>query len=551
MSKSDLTILSNQRRNFLKLFGRGSAALSVSSLVSSRALADIATPSTPTPKKLNKGLGLPFTPIKPVAADTVILAKGFEHHIVLSWGDRINAKNETFGYNNDYLAFIKTSDENNDGILWANHESTHPLFVGGRKMGSTPTKEQVIKEQMSVGGSLVRIKKENGKWKMVADDKFNRRVDGRTKIPFSGGKKIRGDSHAIGTLGNCAGGVTPWNTVLTCEENYDNFYGEAVYDSKAKNRRMTDSMFGWEKVFAYPPEHYGWVVEVDPKTGESKKHIGLGRVAHECATTKLAADGRCVVYTGDDGDNRCLYKFISKNPGSLEEGTLFVASLGLKRWIPVVHSEHAVLKRDFVDQTDVLVRCRDAAPLIGGSLLDRPEDIEIDPKTGAVFVTLTNNSNRGNRFGSILKIKEKNNDPTSLEFEFETFMDGGPTSGVACPDNMVFDKQGNLWVTNDISNRSLNSGLYEQFGNNALYYIPLSGPNAGKAFQVASSPNGSEFTGPCFSPDGKTLFLSVQHPGEETVSLDDLRSTWPDGGTSVPRPSVIAIQGPALEALVG
>jgi uncharacterized protein len=138
----------------------------------------------------------------------------------------------------------------------------------------------------------------------------------------------------------------------------------------------------------------------------------------------------------------------------------------------------------------------------------------------------------------------------SLEFSHSTFVAGGKKSGLACPDNMVFDRKGNLWVTNDIPNDFLNFGPYSTFGNNGLFYIPMSGPDAGKVFQVAHGPIDSEFTGPSFSPDGRTLFLSVQHPGDDSTSLSDLRSHWPDGGNSIPRPCVIAITGPTLDALV-
>lgn len=149
--------------------------------------------------------------------------------------------------------------------------------------------------------------------------------------------------------------------------------------------------------------------------------------------------------------------------------------------------------------------------------------------------------------GSILKISENNKNYKSLSFTAETFILGGENSGFSCPDNLVFDKNGNLWFTTDISGSVLNKGVYSKFGNNGLFVIPMQGEHAGLAIQMASAPIEAELTGPCFSPDQKTLFLSVQHPGERTKDLNNLTSNWPTGNT--PKPSVVTISGPLLEQL--
>ncbi len=192
---------------------------------------------------------------------------------------------------------------------------------------------------------------------------------------------------------------------------------------------------------------------------------------------------------------------------------------------------------------------REAADAVGGTKLDRPEDIEINKK-GSVFVALTNNKPKNNYFGSILRIDEKNNDPYALTFSHSTFLTGGEPGGLACPDNMCFDPEGNLWVTTDISGSSMHKAPYTKFKNNGLFMIPMRGQFQGQAFQVASAPHDAEFTGPCFTPDGKTLFLSVQHPGERSKGLDKLTSHWPDGGKNKPKPSVIVLHGAALDALM-
>ena len=253
---------------------------------------------------------------------------------------------------------------------------------------------------------------------------------------------------------------------------------------------MSRSDIGWTNFFDNPPEHYGWVVEVDPQTGKAQKHIALGRCAHECATVKELADGRLVVYTGDDAVNQCLYKFISDKPGSLSEGTLYVASLTFGKWIPIQYQDSKVLQKFFKNQTEVLIRLREAAKYLGGTPLDRPEDIEIDPINGNVLVSLTNNSTVKNYYGSILKIVEDGNDHSSLTFQAETFLAGGEATGFACPDNMAFDRAGNLWFTSDISGSLMNKDPYKAFKNNGLFFVPRSGPQAGQVIQMASAPNG-------------------------------------------------------------
>jgi len=491
---------------------------------------------------------LRFRPLAPSSADRLELLPGWKSQVLIKWNDAIS-KSEKFGTNNDYIAVLPLDESGLDLLMWVNHESVFPLFVSGYIGRGPRTLAQVDAEQLAVGGSLLRVKKSANGWQVVANDAYNRRLSAKTEIPIVATRDIQGSRKAIGTLANCAGGVTPWKTFLTCEENYHDFYGEAILErrkSGESNRSLKPGRLGWEQFYAYPPEHYGWVVEVEPKTGAAKKLTSLGRFAHESATCVLGKDQRCVVYSGDDADDRCLYKFISDAPGSLERGMLYVANTEKGEWIPLDRSKHEVLRKNFVDQLDVMIRTREAARLLGGTELDRPEDIDIDPKTGAVFVALTNNASRNRAYGSVLKIEEENADHLSLKFKSSVFIAGGPESGVACPDNFAFDQDGDLWLTTDMSGRLMNRtlGPYGRFKNNSLFFVPMSGPWAGQAFRVANAPTDAEFTGPCFSPDGETLFLSVQHPGEESESLQKLTSHWPEGGTSLPKSAVVAIEIP-------
>lgn len=478
-----------------------------------------------------------FKFLAPSLEDKLLTAEGLSYKILISWGDEINSK-EKFGFNNDFLAFHPL--EKDRGILWANHEYVNSLFINGPER----TKENIDLERKEVGGSLIEIKKIKNEWKLVQDSAYNRRLDAFTEIPFAWDSPIMGSKSAIGTMAGCAGGKTPWGTILSCEENYDMFWG----DRDRTGKKTVESWQRWETIYPLPPEHYGWVVEVEPKTGKAKKLISLGRCAHECAAVTRAKNGKIVAYTGDDTINEHFYKFISDSDSSLEKGKLYVANLEKGQWVSLDINDQPILKKNFKDQTEIQIFAREAAKMVGATPLDRPEDIEFDPLTGNVLVTLTNNKIKKNFYGSILKIMEDGNDPGSLTFKHDTFLSGGKETGFACPDNMIFDPQGNLWFTSDISGGEINKKAYEGFGNNGLFVFLRSGSQQGKVVRVASAPIDAEFTGPCFSPDHKSLFLSVQHPGEETTSPDKPTSTWPTG--KIPKPSVVILEGPLLDKIV-
>lgn len=485
--------------------------------------------------------------------DDLLLTKGLDYHTLIKWNDKIS-DTDTFGFNCDFTCFIPFDDKYpEDGLLWVNHEYVHPLFVSNYAFGNPNqerTIEQVDKEMYNVGGSIVRIRQENGKWKIVHNDPHNRRITAKTPIHLNWDTPIKEKTTVIGTHSNCSGGITPWKTFLTCEENYDQFYGETerLNDGSTYHR---PSAFGWENFYKYPPEHYGWVVEIDPKNGAVQKHVALGRFAHECCTLFQLKDKRVVAYSGDDSNDQHLYKFVSSKPNSLKEGTLYVADTNNGKWIALDWANQPLLKEAFENQTEVLIRAREAAKLLGATELNRPEDIEIDPITGSVFVSLTNNKPKGDFHGSILKIEEENNEHDSLNFSASVYMAGGGENGFSCPDNLAFDLSGNLWMTTDMSGSVMNKEEwpYMAFKNNSLFVIPRIGKDAGKVIRVANAPRDAEFTGPWFSPDGKTLFLSVQHPGEQTIDLKNPTSLWPFDKDNIPKPSVVAITGDLIEKM--
>ncbi len=542
-----------KRRTFIKLFGKGlvGSALVPPFLTNCGNSNNSIHLSIETTEYLDSLKKMPIKGISPSASDEVILAEGLNQEIIIKWGDAIS-ESDTFGFNNDFTCFIPLDKGNpNDGLLFVNHEYPHSLFVSGYNyldINSVRTKGQVDQEMYSLGASIIRIKKNGDKWQLIENDPLNRRITAQTPIPFNWKSPIAGSSEAIGTHSNCSGGITPWGTVLTCEENSDIFYSETD-----DNGNRTKSIFGWEQFYDYPAEHYGWIVEIDPITGKSQKHVALGRFAHECCTLIQLEDKRIVAYTGDDKANEFIYKFVSSKANSLTEGTLYVADTINGKWLSLNIKDQPLLQENFKDQTEVLVNARKAARLIGATPQDRPEDIEIDPIDGSVLITLTNNYKKENYHGSILKIVENDNHHDALTFSSEALLTGGPETGFACPDNLAFDLSGNLWFTSDMPGSEMNKegGIYEgSLKNNGLYVVPRYGEQKGEIIQVASAPIDAEFTGPWFSPDYKTLFLSVQHPGEQSESLEKLTSKWPHDKDGIPKPSVIAINGKLLDKFI-
>jgi secreted PhoX family phosphatase len=511
------------RRKFLRFLGTGTVALSNMGLISSL--------TSCTELELKP---LTYKYMSPTFEDNLVLAQGLKYKTIISWGDKINSL-ETFGFNCDYITIEPISST--ELLMWVNHEYANYLWVSGKER----TKANIDKERRAVGGSIISVIKVGDDWKLNPTSKLNKGVRADTPIPFNGDVKVRGTNITEGTLGNCAGGKTPWGTFLTCEENYHINYGERNLITQS----ITPSIYGWEKIYNNPPEHYGWVVEIDPKTAQAKKHVTIGRYAHECATCVMGDNEKVVVYSADDKNDEHLYKFISNAKDNLDSGKLYVADIENGKWISLDMEDSPILKKHFKNQLEIQIYTRKASKILKATPLARPEDIEIHPKTKDVYITLTNNKPKGNFHGSILKLSEKNSDHSSLEFKSENYLLGGEEAKFSCPDNLAFDKNGNLWMVSDISGSSIGKAPYEKFANNGLFVIPTSGVDAGKVLQVGSAPVDAELTGLCFSPDYKSLFLSVQHPGELSQSRDNPTSKWPTG--SIPKPSVVEIKGPLLE----
>jgi len=574
-----------------------------------------------------------FAPIAAVAAtvDQLNVPEGFYWHPIISWGDAVvagapafdldaqsaEAQEMQFGYNNDYLAILQERWNWRSAVLVANHEYTNEnLMYPGFVDEASLTVEQLRTSMAAHGMSVVKLHREDrtGPWNPEPSP-LNRRITAlstrfRVSGPAAGSDLLKTSADpegrtVIGTLNNCAGGTTPWGTVLSGEENFDQYFrGDPLGDPRNRDTyglvgedgSAGDGRFWWKvdqrfDVVAEPNEinRFGWVVEVDPHdpTSTPRKHTALGRFKHEGAGTSLAADGRVVVYMGDDTADQHLYKFVSKNPyrggtsawarargaDLLEEGDLHVARFsaegdpssdhdGTGEWIPLTRDGASAVPGMTLEE--VLVFTRAAAAAVGATPMDRPEDVERNPVNGKVYLACTNNSRKAapnpanpramNRFGHVVEITEDHDDAAATTFSWTLVLVCGdpadPTthfagypkelvSPISCPDNLTFDDQGGLWLTTDGAPGSIGS-------NDALHYVPLAGPERGHVQQFLSVPTGGECTGPWVDLDGGSVFVNVQHPGETDESrVDAPASLFPyDGTNRTPRPSVVQVFRP-------
>ena len=466
-----------------------------------------------------------------------------------------------------------------------------------------PTKETVDVELAAHGLSVVEVARdEDGAWEVVLDSEYNRRITATTPMELSGPAAgsdllITSDdpsgTEVLGTLNNCAGGTTPWGTVFSGEENFHQYFANlsalpedderfAMLDrfglNEGPSERQWETFYDRFDIGQEPNEafRFGWGVEFDPYNPDAtpKKRTALGRFKHEGLTSAVAPGGQVAIYSGDDERFDYAYKFVTAgsydpddrqaNMDLLDEGTLYVAKFnddGSGEWLPLVQGENGLTEEaGFPSQAEVLINARLASDVLGATKMDRPEDFETNPVTGKVYLVCTNNTRRGidetddanprtnNQHGHIIEITETNDDHASETFSWEMFILGGdpaqgstwyagldtddfPISPISSPDNLTFDNAGNIWISTDGNELGINDGLYA---------APTAGDARGQTQQFFSAVPGSEVSGPIFTPDNSSLFLSVQHPGEGGTYEQPL-STWP-GTETPPRPTVVLIQ---------
>ncbi|MEO1005351.1 MAG: alkaline phosphatase PhoX [Cyanobacteria bacterium J06638_38] len=611
--------------------------------------------------------------------DDLILPEGFTYDLIAAWGDRVG--DSRFGYNNDYLSFVETAP--NEGYLTVNFEyisggawmQTYPLVIGKElpfaellALADPETESaevqidafnlqdnDAIKQQIreisqegliDQGLGVISLKRNaQGKWERTYSD-VDRRVTGIsglnddrralkstgaavavfTKAQKLGYEDDLGD-RIIGTFQNCAGGTTPWGTVLSAEENFQDQVPEPVMaDGSSLNPSETPFVItpqevnGRANVFGLAGNKYGWMVEIDPANPDDygTKHTWLGRYRHEAFGIRAVAGKNLAVYSGCDRRGGHVYKFVSSgkvfnpqdksNSNLFESGILYGAKFdpnGTGAWIPLnpntlvdpVAPSQVVGRKVLLPNSDrsaggvmelsadeqletfkakfktlgdlyqgnstletqgaILIDAHYAASAAGITCTSRPEDTIINDD-GTLFIAFTSgsagsdggpdqeifvgpNGETDYEYGWIMKLEEDNNDPAALSFTWSMLATGGEVAkggtGFANPDNLTFDRGGNLWVVTDMSTSKHNqpvpsrvendialtgSDLTGVFGNNSMWYIPLSGDNVGNIYPFALGPMECECTGLTFNTNNSSLFLAIQHPGERNGIRQDM-----------------------------
>ena len=554
--------------------------------------------------------------------DTVRVPEGYSVQVIAPWGDpvgmsgedhafREDASNTTahqetqFGMHHDGIHYFEQQGSRS-GLLVMNHEYVDHglLFPDGT---ATWTADKVRKSQAAHGVSVCEVAQQDGQWSVVRPSPWARRITANTRCQISGPAaghpllQTAADPSGrvvLGTLNNCASGITPWGTYLTAEENFIGYFSGGDAPSLHERRwglRKGGAGYRWHEHDARfdatrnpnEPNRFGWIVEIDPYNPSHTpvKRSALGRAAHEGATTAVTRDGRAVVYMGEDARFEYIYKFVSRDairPGGyaanaslLDHGTLYVAKFhadGRGEWIALAHGQGPLTPANgFADQGEVLIKTRQASDLLGATKMDRPEWISVDAQ-GWVYATLTNNSNRGgdkqpgvdaanpranNTMGNIIRWKD-DGDFSGVQFSWNHFVLAGDPSleradaqgnirgdMFACADGLWTDRRGVLWIQTDMSTSSMGKGDLKNMGNNMML---ASDPRTGEIRRFLVGPAGCEITGATGTPDGRTMFINIQHPGETASELSDPKnpaavSNWPSKKPGArPRSATVVIR---------
>ena len=551
-----------------------------------------------------------FEAVKTNTLDTVTVPKGYNWHTVMKWGDPLWSKGSEFdhktkgtpesqslamGDNNDGMAIFEIEGKT---VLAVNNEYLNIRIMYDNKLPKT--EDEILKGKAAHGVTICELSENNGKWSIVKDSSYNRRITADTPMEITGPArghdfvKTKADPEGIqslGTFNNCGNGETLWGTYLTCEENFNSYFSGSDKDYKTSPEmdrygiKHRDRGYGWGKfderfdISKNPNEcnRAGYIVEIDPRDPKStpKKRTALGRFKHENAEVVLAASGQVVVYMGDDERGEYLYKYMSDsiytpgkpNPDLLEKGTLYAAKFNDDQtgvWLPLTPET-----TDMKSEAEICIYTRLAASAVNATTMDRPEWVAANPKKVEAYVSLTNNKNRGikpnkggdgtpvggpnprkgNVYGQIVRWTPDNSDHGSDKFKWDLFLlAGNPTvhkdayagsdninedNMFNAPDGLAFDSNGTLWIQTD--GKYSNKGDFAGMGNNQM----LVGDTAtGEIKRFLVGPNEAEITGLSWSPDKKTMFVGIQHPGERGKG----NSHFPDGGDTTPRSCVIAVR---------
>lgn len=557
-------------------------------------------------------LGFKAVPVSD--ADEVIVPEGYTARVLIPWGtpitgsfpayagDGTNTADEQaqqIGMNHDGMHYFPLNGSSEDGIIAINHEYVNvgPLHPNGPEAnadGSRPT-EQVAKEMTAHGISVVRVQKQaDGTWTHVADA-LNRRITVLTPMNISGpaaGSELLKTAYSPsgtatrGTVNNCSHGYTPWNTYLTCEENFQGYFiNSGEIPEEQARYGITDAGFGYlwstadstddlyQRFDANPTgasatedfrnelNTFGWIVEIDPfdPTSTPVKRTAMGRFRHEGVVFAPAQEGQpMVAYSGDDARFEYIYKFVTAQPyqaatasgALLDEGTLYVARFnddGTGEWLPLIWGQNGLTPENgFPDQATVLIYARLAADFLGATPMDRPEWGAVNPNNGDVYFNLTNNSRRAaedvnaanprgpNATGHIIRWAEDGGDHTATTFTWDLFLLSGPTedssfNGQPLNDEQIHNSPDGLWFDPDGRLWIETDGSDDEpYLNNMML---VADPEAMDLKRFLVGPKGCEVTGVHCTPDQRTLFCNMQHPEVH----------WPDGGTARPRSATVVV----------
>jgi secreted PhoX family phosphatase len=616
---------------------RRSVLIGSGALAAAAALPTVLNEPAAAAERTARGSGLPFTPIEsvPDGVDALTVPRGYRWTPILRWGDPLfsdspafnpavpdaEAAERQFGYNNDYLDILVTGRRGRHALLCCSHEYTNrPIMFPPTE--TEAAEREVLKATMAATGFSVVELVRSGKgrpWRYVRDGDRNRRITAYTPFtltgPAAGSDLMKTDAdptgrRVFGTFGNCAGGTTPWGTILSGEENVTNYF--LADPARAENARYglpaKSTSYNWEKVdprfdatdpaYVNEPNRFGYIVEIDPENPRSvpRKHTAMGRFKHEGANIRVDKDGTVVAYMGDDERFDYLYKFVARdkfrpakssaarrhNKKLLTAGDLYVAkfagtlvpddvNLGDGSWLPLTKDGRSMVSGMTIEE--VLVFTRLAADRVGATPMDRCEDVEPNLATGKVYVACTNNSDRGveagkpgpdapnprgpNKNGHIIELSEQGNRADATSFTWNIFMLcgdttdtstyfagwTGPVAPISCPDNLAFDGRGNLWVATDGAPSSIGRA-------DGLFRVPLAGPEHGHLVQFLAVPTQAETCGPVIHDQDGSVFVAVQHPGEDG-DWDAQTSWFPDyvaagekpdrGDWRGPRPSIVQV----------
>ena len=530
-----------------------------------------------------------FTSIPLQASPMPTIAPEYRYDVILPWREKLDGSGTSFAY----AGFTAEQQEQSIGIghdgMWyfgdakggmlcINHEYGTNTHLTGKAVFTSL--EEVRLSQAAHGVSVVEIEAKGRTWRMKKSTK-NRRITVNTPVQFSGPAaksmliKNNAGTQPLGTLNNCANGYTPWGTYLTCEENFNGYFGSTVSTWKATPEQARYGFsasgfgYGWHvydgrfnlsnPAYFNEENTYGWVVEIDPNKPKSKpiKRTALGRIKHEGAEVVVGKDNRVVVYMGDDERFDYIYKFVSsadwkkmvaagKSP--LDEGTLYVARFnddGTGDWLELSTSNPALAGWSL---DKILVYTRMAADLAGATKMDRPEWITVGPD-GDVYCTLTNNTQRGttgrasvnasnptvaNKWGHIVRWRDAKQH-TGLTFSWDMFALAANVSDSAgqmfgSPDGIWADKDGRVFVQTDGE---------QPGGNNDQMLVADAGSKQFK--RIFTGVKGCEVTGVAVTPARDVMFVNLQHPGDGDPKVSNFPEPFTGATGPVPRDCTIVI----------